>query len=165
MDKSIALVYTCTKCQDALSNASHLIHHYKTIHQIHLPARKPCIVRPRERNMTFQRHRGCLGYDMEHYACPSCWFHCNVDSEGFDSLVDHVKRHIKRENHSFRTANDMAETRNNKSTIAIAKTRQGGKQGSNNDGDDDEKYVSVDINEMSNKLKGLVRMVKYCMKV
>ncbi|GAA5807216.1 hypothetical protein MFLAVUS_000571 [Mucor flavus] len=75
----VALNHGCYICGNVYSSAAYVLDHVYNTHGIDLPARRPNIRRPQDRQYDYVMGKDAVEYDEEHYACPSCWFHCPMD--------------------------------------------------------------------------------------
>lgn len=97
MDKErVCLAHGCYICGNILSNASSTRNHIARIHGMHIPPREPSVRRPQDKDYAFVSQGE--EYDSDHYACPSCWYHCpqtNLDSLNKHTLLEHDPQSIK----------------------------------------------------------------------
>lgn len=82
----VCLSHGCYVCGSVLSTASAARNHIARIHGMYLPPRDVGSRRPQENDCVFVPHDE--NRDSDHYACPSCWFHCPY--EELDILNDHT---------------------------------------------------------------------------
>ncbi|KAI9341318.1 hypothetical protein BD770DRAFT_414849 [Pilaira anomala] len=82
----VCLSHGCYVCGSVLSTASATRNHIARIHGMYLPPREVGTRRPQENDCVFVPHDE--NRDSDHYACPSCWFHCPY--EELDILNDHT---------------------------------------------------------------------------
>lgn len=75
----IALNHGCYICGNVYSSAAYVLDHVYGTHGIDLPARRPSVRRPQDRQFDYVMGKDATEYDEEHYSCPSCWFHCPMD--------------------------------------------------------------------------------------
>lgn len=79
---------TCYICGNILSGASQTLGHIERMHGYSLPSREVGRRRPQDRNYEYVRDKN-MEYDIAHYGCPSCWFHCSEDD--LDALNKHTR--------------------------------------------------------------------------
>ncbi|KAI9252559.1 hypothetical protein EDC94DRAFT_496788, partial [Helicostylum pulchrum] len=72
----IALNHGCYICGNVYSSAGYVLDHIYNTHGFDIPARMPSVRRPQDRQYDYVISRDTEEFDEEHYACPSCWFHC-----------------------------------------------------------------------------------------
>ncbi|GAA5803124.1 hypothetical protein HPULCUR_008599 [Helicostylum pulchrum] len=82
----INLSYPCYICAAEFGSAKEVIGHIYHVHGYVLELRPVGEHRPLERKYSFEKR--FLGeWDVQHFACPSCWYHCATDIE---MLMEHV---------------------------------------------------------------------------
>ncbi|KAI8079386.1 hypothetical protein BDF21DRAFT_463458 [Thamnidium elegans] len=84
----IALDYGCYICGRIYSTPATARKHVRNIHGYNIPGRTNCLTRPMAVNHYYVSRKDANYYDVIHYACPSCWFHCPLDE--LDLLLDHT---------------------------------------------------------------------------
>ncbi|KAF1797300.1 C2H2-type zinc finger transcription factor [Mucor lusitanicus] len=85
----LTFTYPCYICGNILSKARQVVNHVETIHGYKLPVRQVGHKRPQEPHYEYNNDPATVDdYDVSHYACASCWFHC--PEAGLKELSDHV---------------------------------------------------------------------------
>jgi hypothetical protein len=74
----ILLKHTCYVCGNTYSGAQQTIRHVKDIHGFDMPSRPIGKNRPSSEEYEYIKKKDDNGQVLpeEHYACPSCWYHC-----------------------------------------------------------------------------------------
>ncbi|CEP08427.1 hypothetical protein [Parasitella parasitica] len=87
----LAFTYPCYICGNILHSAKQTINHVQAVHGYKLPVRAVGHRRPPDLQYEYQNNpRSTDDYDVSHYACPSCWFHC--PEAGLKELSDHINQ-------------------------------------------------------------------------
>ncbi|KAK4516462.1 A_deaminase domain-containing protein [Mucor velutinosus] len=87
----ITFTYPCYICGNILSKARQAINHVEVIHGYKLPVRQVGHKRPQDPHYEYNNDPDTVDdYDVSHYACASCWFHC--PEAGLKELSDHVNQ-------------------------------------------------------------------------
>ncbi|GAN01078.1 hypothetical protein MAM1_0004c00509 [Mucor ambiguus] len=85
----LTFTYPCYICGNILSKARQAISHVEVIHGYKLPVRQVGHKRPQDPHYEYNNDPETDDdYDVSHYACASCWFHC--PEAGLKELSDHV---------------------------------------------------------------------------
>ena len=85
----LTFTYPCYICGNILSKARQVINHVDAIHGYKLPVRSVGHKRPQDPHYEYNNDpQTDDDYDISHYACASCWFHC--PEAGLKELSDHV---------------------------------------------------------------------------
>jgi hypothetical protein len=84
----IAFEYPCYICGNILSRAKQAIDHVRRIHGYNLPTRSVGRRRPPDPQYEYQNDIQNGEYDVIHYSCPSCWYHC--PEAGLAELSEHI---------------------------------------------------------------------------
>ncbi|KAI8967314.1 hypothetical protein BDF20DRAFT_901784 [Mycotypha africana] len=90
----ISFSYPCYICGQVLSKAKVCIDHIKRLHGYELPVRAVGHKRPIEPDYDFQNDP-TGPYDSQHYACSSCWFHCEQGEFGREGGLRDIARHVE----------------------------------------------------------------------
>lgn len=85
----LAFEYPCYICGNILSRAKQSIDHVQRIHGYILPTRQVGRRRPPDPQYEYQNDINGE-YDVVHYSCSSCWYHC--PESGLADLSDHINR-------------------------------------------------------------------------
>jgi hypothetical protein len=83
----IAFEYPCYICGNILSRAKQAIDHVRRLHGYSLPTRSVGRRRPPDPQYEYQNDINGE-YDLIHYSCPSCWYHC--PESGLGDLAYHI---------------------------------------------------------------------------
>jgi hypothetical protein len=114
----IAFEYPCYICGNVLSKARQALNHIEIIHGFKLPARSVGHRRPENPNFVYNSNpRSRKDFEVYHYSCTSCWFHCVADDGGLTQLADHVNEAHK-PNNVDHTKNDIGQLRSNQVVLA-----------------------------------------------
>ncbi|KAG2234399.1 hypothetical protein BDF21DRAFT_463838 [Thamnidium elegans] len=82
----VNIIYPCYICAVEFGSAKEVMGHIYHVHGYFLNPRPAGRSRPLERRYSFEKR--VLGdWDIQHFACPSCWFHCVTDIE---MLMQHI---------------------------------------------------------------------------
>lgn len=85
----LTFTYPCYICGNIFGKGRQIINHIEAIHGYKLPARSVGHKRPPDTLYEYKNDPSSEEeYDISHYACPSCWFHC--PEAGLKELSDHV---------------------------------------------------------------------------
>ncbi|EPB92089.1 hypothetical protein HMPREF1544_01153 [Mucor circinelloides 1006PhL] len=85
----LTFTYPCYICGNILVKARQVINHLEAIHGYKLPVRAVGHKRPQDPQYDYNNDpQSKDDYDVSHYACASCWFHC--PEAGLKELSDHV---------------------------------------------------------------------------
>ena len=82
----VHLIYPCIICANEYTSAHLVIQHIKTVHGYICQPRSPSHHRPEDEYYKYEvdiRKK----WDVQHYACPTCWFHIPKEVE---VLMEHV---------------------------------------------------------------------------
>ncbi|GAA5817200.1 hypothetical protein MFLAVUS_010743 [Mucor flavus] len=93
----IALDHGCYICGRIYCTAGTVRKHIRNVHGYDIPARPNNLNRPMEINYYYKLRKNTDYYDVIHYACPSCWFHCPLDDLALftdHTLVEHKPKPI-----------------------------------------------------------------------
>lgn len=82
----VNIVYPCYICGNQYRFAKQMIDHISNVHGYILEPRPRSYGRPDEAHFKFERILNGP-WDIQHYGCPSCWFHCSLDIE---ELMAHI---------------------------------------------------------------------------
>lgn len=78
--------YPCYLCSYIMSKPKVVIDHVRRIHGYEIPTRQVGHRRPPDAEFDYQNDpKG--DYDLQHYSCASCWFHC--PETGIEELKNH----------------------------------------------------------------------------
>lgn len=95
----IAFEYPCYICGNVLSKARQALNHIENTHGFKLPARSVGHRRPENPNFVYNNNpKSRKDFEIYHYSCTSCWFHCVADDNGLIQLADHVNEAHKPNN-------------------------------------------------------------------
>ncbi|KAI8639266.1 hypothetical protein BD408DRAFT_421673 [Parasitella parasitica] len=87
----LAFTYPCYICGNILYKAKQAINHIQAVHGYKLPVRAVGHKRPKDLQYEYENSPvSSDDYDVSHYACSSCWFHC--PEAGLKELSDHVNQ-------------------------------------------------------------------------
>ncbi|KAI8971666.1 hypothetical protein BDF20DRAFT_915446 [Mycotypha africana] len=132
--------YPCYICGTILSRPKICIDHVRRVHGYELPVRGVGQNRPSDPVYEFQNNPNGE-YDVQHYACPSCWYHCP------ETGLRELKQHTQEEHHpKIVDSEKAAASTTNKEPTAENKDEDSGI-------DDDEESMDQD-REQSNDMKG-----------
>lgn len=82
----VSFEYPCYICGLIMSKPKVVIDHVRKLHGFEIPTRQVGHKRPPETDFDFQNDpKG--EYDVQHYSCASCWFHC--PESGLAELAEH----------------------------------------------------------------------------
>ncbi|KAG2199901.1 hypothetical protein INT46_008040 [Mucor plumbeus] len=85
----LTFTYPCYICGNILGKGRQVINHIEAIHGYKLPARSVGHKRPPDTLYEYKNDPSSREeYDLSHYACSSCWFHC--PEAGLKELSDHI---------------------------------------------------------------------------
>lgn len=84
----VHIVYPCFLCGGEYGTANGAIQHIKTTHGYIMIARPPAYRRPSDKHYDYESSIGGR-WDVQHYGCPSCWFHAPKNPE---VLLEHVMK-------------------------------------------------------------------------
>ncbi|CAO3630585.1 unnamed protein product [Mucor hiemalis] len=82
----VHIIYPCFLCGGEYGTASGVLQHIKTVHGYAMIARPPGHRRPVDKHYDYESHVGGR-WNVQHYGCPSCWFHAPKDLE---VILEHV---------------------------------------------------------------------------
>lgn len=178
----LTFTYPCYICGNILGKGRQVINHVEAIHGYRLPIRSVGHRRPQDTLYEYNNNPSSSEeYDISHYACSSCWFHC--PEAGLKELSDHVNatHHpenvdpIKNKNGEIKGGEVTNIDRNaalTKARIEARKTEIGAddEEEEENEGDEDEEMAETedrqknkaqpkrDMNDIYQKLNELADM-------
>jgi hypothetical protein len=82
----VHVMYPCYICANEYSGAKQVINHVQTMHGCILYPRAIGYHRPSENYYEFENDIK-KKWNVQHFGCPSCWFHC---PKNFEDLMEHI---------------------------------------------------------------------------
>jgi hypothetical protein len=82
----VNIQYPCYICANEYSGARQVINHVENMHGYILNPRQIGHHRPQSNHYSFENDVK-KEWDVQHFGCPSCWFHC---PKNFETLMEHI---------------------------------------------------------------------------